>query len=217
MQGGLYKEMKESFRNSELITKVIYVFAGLALLFWLLIMLASIFYWSNGGIDKLGQVGDSFNIGTSLFAAFTVCLVAYSVHIQRQELQGMRKELEENQKILREQLSISKEERTAEMTLKLAEEWVSIINDKNFNISQGGKNIALDFILKIVFYKNSKSLSSKIDFEVIRSLIIESNTSLNLTGIFRDNDGAFASSYTKTHLKMMGAFIIGDLPISLTP
>lgn len=105
---GVCKEMKESFSSSELITKVIYVFAGLALLFWLLIMSASIFYWSNGGIDKLGQVGDSFNIGTSLFAAFTVCLVAYSVHIQRQELQGMRRELEENQQILREQSVVVK-------------------------------------------------------------------------------------------------------------
>lgn len=139
----------------------------------------------DSDLAELGQVGDFFNILTSLSAVFTVAIISYGVYLQKSELKAVREQLLEQTK------STEKEHRK-NRTFKIFEEWNTAvgldhpkyrayskesINDLNEKIKTEYTLLSESHRWKIVqrllvsHINNSEYLSSYIDLKELRAYI----------------------------------------------
>lgn len=64
-------------------------------LVWCLVLLLGVTFSLFATPEKLGQIGDSLNIVTSLTGVLTVGLLAYAVYLQRTELNAVKQQIED--------------------------------------------------------------------------------------------------------------------------
>lgn len=80
---------------------VILVVGIVAIAFWLANWFALDHYYCN--VEQRGQFGDRFGMSTSLFGAFTIILLLYTIHLQRKEIDDGKKEFKQQNRTLRYQ------------------------------------------------------------------------------------------------------------------
>lgn len=116
--------------------------------------------WENYPIEKLGQVGDFFNIITSLASVITVAFVAYAVILQRKELSAVKEQIEYQTNKLEEDEQVNR-------TLEILDKW-----DKTQKALNEPYSDKISLIQRISTLASSqKSYERKIDFAVIANVL----------------------------------------------
>lgn len=120
--------------------------------------------------ERLGQFGD-FLGGTlnPIFGFLTVCLLLWSIFIQRKELSLTRKELKKSAKALNEQVNISKDEYDRKYVLDLLNNY----KDKFYSSLYKQSEFSLRFVSKTAEDRFKKGIETRYGnlFEVYRQII----------------------------------------------
>lgn len=163
-----HEKIVSIYHGRNQIEKGLVILALVALLSWFAVFTAvfiigiSSYLTAVVSLDTFGKIGDSFNIATSLFTAFTVCLVAYTIYQQRLEFEQLRKH--------------TREEAATDRAIKLIEEW------KETEVIRGGHALSQEqhrFIKRLFFMRNPK-FKDRVDLTLINEFLIEEGVVLEL-------------------------------------
>jgi len=140
-------------------------------------------------LEKLGQVGDFFNVATSLASLMTVVLVYRAYHLQKNELKQVKQQLEK-------QITAAKNEERINRAIKLFEEYLTIFNnidDKDGVYIADRYEEMLDFIQRIIGMRKSR-FNEYIDFDVL-------GENLTIQGLTKRMRGVVLSLEKQAELK----------------
>lgn len=164
----IHEKVSSVYHGSNQIEKGLVILTLVAMLSWLSVFLTvfivgiSSYFSGVVSLDTFGKIGDSFNIATSLFTAFTVCLVAYTIYQQKVEFEALKKH--------------TREEAATDRAIKLIEEW------KDTAVIRGGHALSSEqhrFIERLFFMKNPK-FKDRVDLALISEFLIEEGVVLEL-------------------------------------